>query len=344
MTSGVSFKRNFNHEEAFLELQKNWRPSAAIENLKVRAQLLETVRAFFKERHVLEIETPVLCRTATTDPYLRPIPVSYSEFEQSTSQTFYLQTSPEFAMKRLLAAGSGPIYQITKAFRNGEVGRLHNPEFTMLEWYRPGFDHHDLMDEVQALLCIVLGVEKTERLTYETLFLKILGLNPHRASLAELKTCAISRGIQIHEGDVLNFNSDDWLDILMTHCIEPSLGFEYPVMVYDYPASKAALAKIRKGEPSVAERFEVYVNGMELANGYHELTDPEIQFNRFKADCEVRKKLNLSSVPMDNYLLAALEQGLPASAGVALGFDRLVMLKLQSATIEEVVSFTIDRV
>jgi elongation factor P--(R)-beta-lysine ligase len=259
------------------------------------------------------------------------------------NKNFYLQTSPEFAMKRLLAAGSGPIYQICKVFRQDERGRLHNPEFSMLEWYHPGFNHHMLMDEVDALLCLVLGTTQSKRLTYQTVFENFLGIDPHTISVQQLRQCAISKGIILSTTAMNTITTDDWLDLLMTHCIEPHLGFENPIMIYDYPASKAALATVREDKPIVAERFEVYVCGVELANGYHELTDPDIQLARIKADCEFRKTNGYPEIPISFRFIEALKSGLPDSAGVALGLDRLLMLKLGSHEIQEVISFTTDQ-
>jgi lysyl-tRNA synthetase class 2 len=323
--------------------KNNWQPNAPLENLKARAALMAKIRDFFAKRNVLEVETPLMCRSAATDPYLKPIPVDYQGPDPTSPRSFFLQTSPEYPMKRLLAAGSGPIYQICKVFRDDEVGRLHNPEFTMLEWYQPGFDHHDLMDEMDALLCFILGSGKALRFSYADLFKKMLDIDPHHASKQQLENCAALHQINLSQNVAESLSTDDWLDLLMTHCIEPSLGFERPAMIYDYPVSKAALAKIRHEDPSVAERFEVYVQGIELANGYHELTDPKAQRSRFEQDCEFRKKFKFASIPIDEYLIEAMEAGFPDSAGVALGIDRLFMLKLQSTHIEEVLSFTIDR-
>ncbi len=327
-----------------MQKNKEWRPNANLVNLNLRAKMLAEIRTFFQERNILEVETPLMCTSAATDPYLKPISIVSLQREALEEQKFYLQTSPEFAMKRLLAAGSGPIYQICKAFRDGEVGRLHNPEFTILEWYRPGFDHHDLMDEVETFLGTILGTPNAERLTYEAVFTRLLGFNPHHASLQQLKDCAVSEGISIATDVANTLTIDDWLDLLMTHSIEPHLGFECPVMIYDYPASKAALAKIRPGKPEVAERFEVYIQGIELANGYHELTDPEIQLARFEDDCRMRETLGYLPIPIDLFLVEALKAGLPTSAGVALGVDRLLMLKHGTYEIQDVVAFTIDRV
>lgn len=327
-------------------VQKNrdWRPSASLVSLNARARMLADICIFFQERNILEVETPLMCRSAATDPYLKPIPIAPLPSEALANQHFYLQTSPEFAMKRLLAAGSGPIYQICKAFRDDEVGRLHNPEFTILEWYRPGFDHHALMDEVETFLCTILESPAAERLTYEAVFKQALGFNPHGASLQQLRDCAISQGISITASVADTLTIDDWLDLLMTHSIEPHLGFHRPAIVFDYPASKAALAKIRPGTPAVAERFEVYIQGIELANGYHELTDPDIQMARFKEDCHSREILGYPAIPIDLFLVEALKVGMPVSAGVALGVDRLLMLRRETHEIQDVIAFTIDRV
>jgi len=323
------------------ELKSNdWWPTANFDDLKARADLLRVVRDFFFKKGVLEVDTPLMCRFAPTATYIAPIPVYYA----SHSAPFYLQTSPEYAMKRLLAAGSGSIYQICKAFRNNEEGRLHNPEFTMLEWYRLGFDHHALMDEVEELLMIALNSQPAERVTYQTLFLQHLQIDPLMASCQQLKECAVAKNIQIAPEVVETLTIDDWLDLLMSHCIEPVLGFHQPVMVYDFPASKAALAKITAGNPPVAERFEVYIQGIELANGYHELTDPNIQLERFQMDVVLRENLGLPFVAIDPYLVQPLQAGLPPSAGIALGFDRLVMLKIQQFNMQAVIPFTVDRV
>lgn len=326
-----------------VQKSKDWQPTAGIENLQRRAHFLAEIRDFFAKRAVLEVETPLMCHTAATDPCINPISVFYTHPHTTNNQKFYLQTSPEFAMKRLLAAGSGAIYQICKAFRSDEIGRLHNPEFSILEWYRPGFDHQDLMDEVDALLSLILETPKAERLTYQAVFQNILGFDPHQTSAQQLKQYAASKGIILSDVVMNGLTHDDWLDILMTHCIEPHLGFERPVMLYDFPASKAALAKVCTGDPSVAERFEVFVRGIELANGYHELTDPDIQLKRIEADREYRKKNQYLDIPVDFRLIEALKAGLPDSAGVALGLDRLFMLKLGSDEIQEVISFTTDR-
>ncbi len=310
-------------------ISSSWHPTAEIKSLQERAALVRKTRAFFYDRGFLEVETPILSHFTVTDPFL-------SSFSTQGKPTLYLQTSPEYHMKRLLAEGSGPIFQITKSFRQEEQGTRHNPEFTMLEWYRPGYNHHELMDEMNDFLMLVLNKPST-RITYENLFQQTLGLNPHSASLEDLKSCATANEIQL-----CNFeeaDKDTYLDLLLSHCIEPHLGQEAPIFVYDYPASQAALS-IKKG--CVGERFEVYYKGIELANGFHELTDATEQRQRFIENIEKRQKLNLPSLALDEFFLTALEEGFPPSSGVALGLDRLIMLALGKKTIKEVMSFSIE--
>jgi lysyl-tRNA synthetase class 2 len=313
----------------------DWRPTASWRSLRRRASLLAQIRAFFALRGVMEVETPLLAAASVTDPYLKSLhcPQAAAGGEAGA----FLQTSPEFAMKRLLAAGSGPIYQICKAFRAGERGSLHNPEFTMLEWYRPTFDHHALMDEVEALLVETLGTESAQRVTYAALFDQYLGIDPHAATAAGLTLVAVEQDLE-----VVGFEAagrDDWLDLLMNHVIEPTLGRGRPTFVLDYPASQAALARLRPGTPPVAERFEVYVEGVELVNGFRELTDVSEQRRRFVADNHRRQALGLPRMAPDRRFLAALEHGLPPCSGVALGIDRLAMLATGSANIEQVITW-----
>lgn len=313
-----------------------WRPSASLEHLQLRGRVLAVLRTFFAQRGVWEIDTPLLDQSTATDPFIGSF--SVQPVGATQSPVGYLQTSPEFAMKRLLAAGSGSIYQICKAFRCEERGRWHNPEFTLLEWYRVGFDHHQLMDEMDALLHAVLGVQAAERVTYAQLFQRYLDIDPHHSTVAALQSCAHERGIALvgqHEEENLDF----WRNLLLAQCIEPQLGHDRPVFISDFPVSQAALARIRPGNPAVAERFEVYVQGVELANGYHELTDAVEQRRRFEADNAARRQLGLAQIPVDERLLAALTVGMPPCAGVALGVDRLVMLAARAQRVEEVISF-----
>lgn len=320
----------------------HWKPTASIEVLRLRSRVLSRIRSFFESRDVLEVETPLLSGATVTDPHLRSMSCRYRGPGAPGGRELYLQTSPEFAMKRLLAARCGPIFQICKAFRDGESGRHHNPEFTLLEWYRPGYDHHQLMDEMDDFLREILHKGPAERISYETVFQQFIGVSPHDATAESLMGCAQSLGMTEVE-NLETTDRDDWLHLLMTHAIEPRLGSGKPTFVYDYPVSQSALARIRAGEPSVAERFEVYVEGVELASGFHELTDGAEQRSRFHSDLKKRRDLGLETVPIDERLLAALAAGMPPCAGVALGVDRLVALVAGAKRLSDVVAFPIDR-
>ncbi len=304
-----------------------WQPSASIDNLKKRADIMQNVRTFFAKRNVLEVDTPLFYASTVTDPVQKA-------FQMGDN---FLQTSPEYAMKRLLAAGSGDIYQICKAFRDDECGRMHNPEFTMLEWYRIGFDLDDLMEESADLLQVILNCERPEKISYQQLFLKVLNIDPLTAEAESLKAIASAQNIQLSDG-FTTVEKDTWLDILMSHIIEPQVGLGKPIFIYDYPASQAALAIVNP-DKTTARRFEVYYQGMELANGYHELLDPDELERRFIADNQLRKARHLPERPIDHQLLNAQRHGIPDCAGVALGLDRLIMLALQVKHIKEAVAF-----
>lgn len=314
----------------------DWEPTASFDTLRVRADTLASIRGFFADRGVLEVETPVLSAATVTDLHLQSLTCSPAS---GCDRTLYLQTSPEYAMKRLLAAGVGHIYQICRAFRDGESGRRHNPEFTMLEWYRTDWDHHRLMDEVDELLATVLGTPAGERLSYADAFRRHAGFDPHGTPTAELKTRAESLGVP----DPSELARDDLLNLVLSHEVEPHLGRDRPTFVFDFPASQAALARVRPGDPPLAERFEVFVDGLELANGFHELSDAAEQRRRFEHDLAGRLRCGLPEVPIDDRLLAALESGLPDCSGVALGVDRLVMLRVGTRDIAQVMAFPIDR-
>ncbi|MET0072149.1 MAG: EF-P lysine aminoacylase EpmA [Candidatus Thiodiazotropha sp.] len=320
-----------------------WRPSAAVETIRARAEMLARIRQFFNRIGVLEVETPICSRYASTDPALESFSTRYTGPGAARGRDLYLHTSPEFAMKRLLAAGSGAIYQICKVFRNGEYGPRHNPEFSLLEWYRPGLDYQQLMDEVAQLVSSLHGQPlPVERVSYAALFERHLDLNPHIADPARLRQCAISRGVSGAEQLAIE-DRDGWLDLLMSHLIEPRLGQGGMTFVYDYPASQAALARIREEPTPVAERFELYMEGIEIANGFQELTGAEEQRGRFEDDSHRRRQSHQTAVPMDENLLAALTAGLPDCSGVALGMDRLLMVLTGTADIGRVVTFDIDR-
>ncbi|WP_428608350.1 EF-P lysine aminoacylase EpmA [Sedimenticola sp.] len=317
-------------------------PTASLETLRMRARVMARIRAFFHQQGVMEVETPVCSQAATTDPAIESLVTRYTGPGAPRGLPLYLHTSPEFPMKRLLAAGSGSIYQICRVFRDGESGRLHNPEFTLLEWYRPGFDHHRLMDEVELLIqSLKPSVDTSRRIRYQALFEQHLQIDPHTATVEQLRRCAQDQGIS--GVDTLDLpNPDGWLDLLMSHCIEPAMGPGL-CFVYDYPASQAALARVRAGDPPVAERFELYLDGVELANGFHELIDAAEQRRRFEQDIHVRAAAGQPVVPMDQRFIQALAQGMPDCSGVALGIDRLLMQLVGVDTIAEVMAFPIDR-
>ena len=315
----------------------DWLPGARLDTLRRRALIIARIRAFFDARGVLEVDTPLLCPTSATDPHLDSIPAS----PLADDSRWFLQTSPEFAMKRLLAAGSGPIYQLGKAFRRAEQGPRHNPEFTMLEWYRPGFGVEELIVEVAALVAELLGSRPVRTDTYAALFLRATGADPHEAELPELRAVAAAHA---------DFQPDDWgrdelLDFLFCTVVEPGLGRDCFQFVRDFPATKASLARtvVDAAGRTVADRFELFVDGVELANGYNELGDPEELRRRMEADNSARAAAGLVSIPPDERLLAALASGLPPCSGVALGVDRLLMLALGFDRIEQVIAFAAGR-
>jgi lysyl-tRNA synthetase class 2 len=307
--------------------------------------MLARVRAFFAERDVLEVDTPILSGAATTDLHLASLATHYTGPGFAGGHPLYLHTSPEFPMKRLLAAGIGSIYQLCKVFRDGEAGRLHNPEFTMLEWYRLGFDHHRLMDEVAELVTYAMSKNAplpVEKLSYRDAFRRYADVDPHAATVGLLEETARRLALPV-PATMPRDDLDPWRDLLLTHVIEPQLGRDGMTFLFDYPASQAALARVRDGNPPLGERFELYIAGVEIANGFHELGDAEEQRHRFEYDLARRAQQGLTSVPMDQRLLDALRDGLPECSGVALGFDRLVMLAAGKRSIEEVLAFPLNR-
>ncbi|SFF42884.1 lysyl-tRNA synthetase, class 2 [Fontimonas thermophila] len=322
----------------------HWRPSATLATLKARAELYGSVRSFFAARGVLEVETPILSHHATVDRHIDSFAVSAPR-ATGAAHVGFLQTSPEFAMKRLLASGSGPIFQIARVFRAGEQGRYHNPEFTLLEWYRPGFDHHALMDELAELLahCGIAG--PCARLSYREAFERHAGFDPHMLDACTLRERLRARGLAEPQGLSAEEigDADFWLDLWMSQVVGPCLGTQTPEFVYDFPATQAALARVRPGTPPLAERFELFWKGVELANGFHELTDADEQQRRFEADRRWRAAHGRSDLPYDRHLIEALRAGLPPCAGVAVGLDRLLMLKLALPSVAETLAFAGDR-
>ncbi len=310
----------------------DWRPGASFATLRTRAALIGQIRAYFRDRGVLEVETPSLASGAATEPHLASLTCRVS----GSPREYYLQTSPEFAMKRLLASGSGPIFQIAKAFRDGEFGRLHNPEFTILEWYRPGLAYEALMDEVDEMVQGLLGIGAARRVSYVRAFEELALLDPLRAPISLLRSRVESLGIT---PGAKQLERDDCLELIQGALVQPRLG-PGPVLVHDFPASQSSLARLRTNDHRLAERFELFVNGVELANGAGELDDADEQRRRFEVDLKERRRRGLPSVALDEHLLAAMSAGLPRCAGVALGIDRLVMLATGTQTLGEVMSFT----
>ena len=313
---------------------KSWQPNISVELLRARAEFIDNIRAFFKRRDCLEVDTPTLAHHGVTDVHLENLSCSTDSFGE-----LYLQTSPEYAMKRLLAAHQCDIFQIARAYRDDESGRKHNPEFLLLEWYRLGIDHHQLMDEMDALFKELLETPAAERLTYEELFQNSLNIDVFADDLVPLKNLAKEQGL---EGELSDKQA--YLDFLFSFLIEPTLGKDRPIFVYDYPSEQAALARISDKNGRVAERFECFYRGMELANGFHELADAEEQTKRFARDIRTRAESGKPLRKADPYLLAALESGLPDCSGVALGLERLMMLKFNKSSIDEVMPFSIERI
>lgn len=328
-------------------MSESWRPYADNNLIKLRAEVFAKVRQFMSERNIMEVETPVLSHATVTEFHLDSFYSTYSSPqlntteqnipEQNTSETLYLQTSPEYAMKRLLASGMGAIYQISKVFRNEEQGKRHNPEFTMLEWYQPGHDHHQLMGELESFLSL-FAMSDCEKISYDNVFARQTGLDPHTCDTDELVRLAEEYGLSSssEERSVL-------LDFIFSHKIVSTLGNTKPLFVYDYPACQSALAKLGDKSPKIAERFELFINGMEIANGFHELTDADEQLDRFEEDLLLRKKAKRPDIPLDHLFLDAMKYGLPSCAGIAVGIDRLLMAITGIDDIREVLTFPIER-
>lgn len=341
-------------------------PAATLQTLRIRSELLRATRDFFAQHDYWEVQTPVLSRDVLLDAHLDPFVVPGENLpcngNQKNNDEWFLQTSPEFAMKRLIAAGAEAIYQIAPAFRRGEIGRLHNTEFTMVEWYRVGVTYHEQIDFTEQFVrhffetatqqsknnvLLEIVAQPFDRLRYDDAFQQIVGQPILSLSASELETLATKKNVvppsSLHRDDV-----DEWRNLLLAELVEPQLGVERPMFLYDYPASQAALAMVREptgddDSPPVAERFELYINGIELCNGYHELTDPSVLRERNRQQVEIRRREQRRELPEESRLLAAMEHGLPACAGVALGFDRLLMLALGATTLHDVLAFPADR-
>ncbi len=315
---------------------ETWKPTASIAVLELRAQMLRAARDYFTATRALEVETPALSAAAVSDIHLASIEA------RALNQPRFLHTSPEYCMKRLIAAGAGDIWQIAKVYRDGESGRWHNPEFTMIEWYRIGIDHHVLMADVERLISAMLPparqFDRAERLSYREAVQLHAGVDAFDDPTPVLVARLESAGIEVPAS--IRTDRDACLDLVMGTLVGPALGHDRLSFVYDYPASQAVLAKVRG---AVASRFEAYLDGIELANGFHELADPKEQRARFEHDLAERTQRGLPLHPVDERFLQALEHGLPECSGVALGFDRLVMCAAGAKHIDEVLAFPFDR-
>ncbi|MDG4953410.1 elongation factor P--(R)-beta-lysine ligase [Actinobacillus equuli] len=315
-----------------------WKPTASIQNLIKRSQIMAEIRQFFKDRGVLEVETPALSEFSVTDVHLSTFSTQFLSPFASEAKTLHLMTSPEYHMKRLLAAGSGSIFQLCRVFRNEEAGKRHNPEFTMLEWYRPHFDMYRLINEVDDLLQQILDCEPAESYSYQFVFQTYVGLDPLSATRAQLVEKARKHGFPCEDDE----NRDTLLQFLFSEIVEANIGKERPTAVYHFPSSQAALAQISSEDHRVAERFEVYYKGLELANGFHELSDAKEQMRRFEQDNVQRAQMGLSAQQLDTRFLAALKAGIPNCSGVALGVDRLMMIAMNAEKIDEVMAFGVE--
>ncbi|HEY6643589.1 EF-P lysine aminoacylase EpmA [Povalibacter sp.] len=313
-----------------------WKPTAPIATLEMRASMLRAAREYFTATRALEVETPTLSAAAVTDVHLASVAAT------AIGQQRFLHTSPEYAMKRLLAAGCGDIWQIGRVYRDGEAGRWHNPEFTLIEWYRLGIDHHALMSDVERLIGAVMPasrhVDRSERLTYREAVQLHSGVDAFNDPVAVLVARLESAGIEVPAS--IRADRDGCLDLIISTLVGPQLGHDRLTFIYDYPASQAALAQTRG---PVASRFEAYLDGVELANGFHELGNAAEQRARFEQDLAGRRQRGLPAMPIDENFLAALEYGLPDCSGVALGFDRLVMCAVGAKHIDEVIAFPFER-
>jgi len=320
-------------------LNESWRPSASIDNLKRRHEITQAVRSFFLDAGFWEVETPLLSRDTVVDTHLDPVPVSLSgnPSRPRDGEPYFLQTSPEFAMKRLVAAGADAIFQITKAFRLAEAGSQHNVEFTLVEWYRVGDDLQAGIQLLSDLATAVLKRGPAETIRYAQLFQNHLGIDPLTVTPQQLRAVAQQHNVSVPE----SFASDDidgLLELLLSELIQPKLGFECPVILSHYPASQAALARL-DDDPRVACRFELFVDGMELANGYDELLDAEILVERNRTNNAAREALGKPKLPEESQLIEAMRAGLPACSGCAMGLDRLVMAAIGAKSIDEVIPF-----
>lgn len=321
--------------------RSNFWPTATLETLQLRSKILQQVRQFFLDREYIEVDTPILSRDTVVDSYIDPIAVGIEPLPNCPAH-FWLQTSPEFAMKRLLTAGLTSIFQITRAFRNGERGDYHNPEFTIVEWYQVGQSYSAGRELLGELCSTILERKPIREISYAAAFRKYAQIDPFDCSIDDLRRSAADRSIA--PPPMMNQDDRDaWLNLIMAFCVENRLGVDAPTILFDYPASQAALAQIDESNPQVAQRFELYVDEIELANGYYELLDANELRRRNDLNNRKRKADQRKTLPTESFLMSAMQHGLPKCTGVALGFDRLVMLAARAQSIDSVLPFPIER-
>ncbi|WP_343154233.1 elongation factor P--(R)-beta-lysine ligase [Buchnera aphidicola] len=323
-------------------MKKSWKPSASIQDLVKRSEIITKIRSFFLEKKILEVETPLLSKATVTDINLIPFETNYFSSENNLNQLkLWLITSPEYHMKRLLAAKSGPIYQICHSFRNQEYGQYHNPEFTILEWYQNSCSMKKFIYQIDLFFQDVLQFKKSEKISYQDVFIKYLNVDPFSTQLSELHK--ISKKFNLAHLTFSEKNLNTLIETLFTLIIEPLLGQEKPVFIYNFPVAQASLAAVNNKDHRVAERFEIFFKGIELGNGFYELTNYLENKERLINNNKKRYEMNLTLQKIDNNFLNAIYYGLPPCSGVAIGIDRLIMIALNKKNIEEVISFSFDR-
>lgn len=318
-----------------------WEPSSSIETLIQKSKIISNIRFFFSERKIMEVDTPILSRSTVTDINLVSFKTNYNNLNSFKKLKLWLITSPEYHMKRLLAAGSGAIYQICHSFRNGELGRYHNPEFTILEWYQPFYSMKKLIQEIDEFFQIILKCNESDKISYQDIFIKFLEIDPLSANFTQLYK--VSQKLKLDHLIGLEKDRNKLIQLLFALAIEPNLGKEKPLFVYHFPKEQASLAAINIKDSRISERFEVFFKGIELGNGFYELTNCDEQKKRFIEDNKKRLTENLPCQKIDNFFLDSLSHGLPPCSGIALGLDRLIMLILNKKSVDEVISFPLDR-
>ncbi|WP_284443192.1 elongation factor P--(R)-beta-lysine ligase [Buchnera aphidicola] len=319
-----------------------WKPSASIKSLIKRSKIISDIRLFFSQKNILEVETPILSRSTVTDIHLSSFETNYFSLNNVNDKLkLWLTTSPEYHMKRLLASESGPIYQICHSFRNEESGRYHNPEFTILEWYQPFYSMQKFIEEIDKFLQHILNYNQSDKISYQNLFIDFFKIDPLSTNLLELHQ--ISKKLKLDYLTRFENDLNKFIQLLFTLKIEPNIGKDRPIFVYHFPAKQASLAAINSQDSRISDRFEIFFKGVELGNGFYELTDASEQKKRFIKDNKERFSMNLPTQKIDDCFLDALYHGLPPCSGVAIGLDRLIMLVLNKKNIQEVISFPLDR-